>query len=197
LDAIALASLVATGKMTWPEINAALNVMIKRAVSEQLARMPRGYNGPYDAQAAYEAWQDARSNGEKEIWARYHAQCDALFAEDSGPVGKGPAAIEQVLKGERLLDAFRIARDDALADLDRRLGPAPAQPISSEGRHRRYQVAVPRFRLTVTEIELLRRLRMAGFIGSNQLTQTVGMLAAETADGIARVAGCDDQGCAE
>jgi hypothetical protein len=49
----------------------------------------------------------------------------------------------------------------------------------------------------VSEIELLRRLRMAGFIGSRQLMQVVSTLATEVTAGIARVAGCDDDELAE
>ncbi|HEY1385957.1 MAG TPA: hypothetical protein VGF43_20190 [Dongiaceae bacterium] len=196
-DALTLAWIAATGTMTWPEINVALDATIKRAVSEQLAGMAQHLDGSRDARTVHDAWQEARSNGETEIWGRYHAQCDAFFAEESAPVGKGPAAIEQVLKSEQHLAAFRSARDDALADLDRRLGPAPPQPASSGARNRPYQIAVRRFRLAVSEIELLRRLRMAGFIGSRQLMQVVSTLATEVTAGIARVAGCDDDELAE
>lgn len=69
------------------------------------------------------------------------------------------------------------------------LGPAPVQPALSQAQGRPHEIAVPRFRLTVSELELLRRLRMTGFIASPQLMQAIGALAAEIAGGIARAVG--------
>ncbi|HEY3148845.1 MAG TPA: hypothetical protein VGJ75_20955 [Dongiaceae bacterium] len=182
-DAINLSWLVAAGTMTWPDINAALDATIKRAISERLEGVRQSRPGSYEL--TYEAWQDARSNAEQEIWARYHAQCDTFFADEPDLLGTGLQAIEQVLRRERTLDGFRIARDDALAELSQRLGPPPARSSSCPARP---HIAIPPFRPTPTESELTGRMRSAGFVASAEMAGVIAKLADEIAGSIARAA---------
>jgi hypothetical protein len=188
-DAVKLASLVGTGQMTWPEINAALDARIKLAMADALDRQREQLDLPPPSSQqsdrawdAYCDWDEAKRNGEAEIWARYHAKCDAEFAGDTRFLDTGSRALEQLLDRERTLDGLRSVRDRELADLTRRLGPRPPRPTCP--------VSPPRYRLQLTPVEsdALSKLDASGFTGSADMIEAIDALAAEIADTASRVA---------
>jgi hypothetical protein len=190
-DAVELASLAGTGKMTWPEINAALDAKIKLATREVLERQrelcdpapPRQESDK--AWAAHNAWDEAKRTGEREIWARYNAKCDELFANDCGPSDTGPRSLEQLFRRERILDRFRSARDAELAELIKRLGPPPPRPAASAMHLSPGQVAMLRSQLTAPETAAIGKLNAVGFVTSGDMKAVIGMLAGEIAGSVA------------
>lgn len=190
-DAVELASLAGTGKMTWPEINAALDAKIKLATHEALQRQrelcdrapPRLESDK--AWVAHNAWNEAKRNGESEIWARYNAKCDDLFANDCGPSDTSPRSLERLFGRERILDRFRSARDAELADLIKRLGPQPPRPTASAMPLSPAQVAMLRSQLTTSESAAIGKLNAVGFVASADMRAAIGMLAGEVAASVA------------
>lgn len=171
-DAVRLAALVGSGQMTWPEVNAALDAEIKLAI----AQLHGGRRAPADPRGA---WEDARRAGEDEIWARYHAQCDAVFAADECDSWPNDRAREQVL------DRLRGERERALAALDRWLGPHPLRQQSPAPQD---SAAARRMRLTAIERDALRKLDATDFVGSALMAQAIRDLAAPLAGTIERSA---------
>jgi len=118
-DAVQLAALVGTGQMTWTEINSALDAKIKLAIARQRARP--------NALAPHEALEEARRTREDEIWACYHAKCDAVFAEDTDAASTDPWSREQLQERER---ADPRAPAERAGPDARRPGPANGSPRS-------------------------------------------------------------------
>jgi hypothetical protein len=162
-DAIKLAALVGIGRVTWQEVHAALDAMIKLAAAEaldkHLDRLP-----PHTAQRI----------AEDEIWGRYHAQCDEIFAgadaDDRSP--------EQLWRRERILNRLRSARDCDLAGARRRKSPESRSPLS----------AIPLWPLRATmawtdlspaEGAALYKLDATGFVGSAGMRAAIKSVAAE------------------
>jgi hypothetical protein len=91
------------------------------------------------------------------------------------------------LNRERILDVFRMARDDERAELMQMLGPQPARPAAFPARPMPSQVALLRSRLTAVEADAIDKLAEAGFNGSADLTDIINDLAGEIARNIADV----------
>jgi len=167
-DAVRLAALVGSGQMTWAEVNAALDARIKLAIAgalgEENDRSPD----------AHETWQAARRTAEDEIWARYHAKCDAVFANDTGTAASDPWEREQLRDRERILNRLRSERDRALAALSRRMDPPPAQPGTAVER--------TRTQLTAGERNALGKLDASGFAASPLMASAIGDLAMPLAE---------------
>ena len=193
-DAIALALLAANGHMTWRDINAALDAKVKLATAEAL-HLDRQHSGLTsaswrhydDAWSAYNEWNEAKRIGENEIWARYHAKCDAVFANDPDSSGTGLRAHEELLSRDRILDAFRMARDDEFAALAQRLGQQPARPATFPPRPMLVQIAMLRSRLTTAEADAIDKLD-AEFRESAAMREIIRDLASEIMNNIADVA---------
>jgi hypothetical protein len=165
-DAIQLAALVGTGQMTWPEVNAALEAMIKLAIVQLRAR--RGERrAPADP---HQVWENARRAGDDEIWARYHAKCDAVFADDASPDETDLWTTEAVRDRERMLDRLRGERDRALATLSCGLGPQPPRQTCTTLR-------APAMELTASERDALRKLDASGFVSSALMIDAIRDLA--------------------
>ena len=166
-DAVRLAALVGTGQMTWAEVNAALDAKIKLAI----AREPGGQ----DALDPRETWEEAKRTAEDEIWARYHAKCDAVFAEDTDAVSTDPWSREQLRDRERILERLRSERDRALAALSRRMDPqVPRREMSTA---RIEPAVIARTQLAATERDALRKLDASGFVGSQPMADAIRHLA--------------------
>lgn len=163
-DAIQLAALVGTGRMTWAEINAALDARIKLAVARQ--------RGPYRTNPQ-EAWDTARHAREDEIWARYHGKCDAVFAEDAEDAAADPWCRDALRDREWMLDRLRAERDQALAALKRGMG-APPRPAAG----------FARTQITTAESAALRKLDATGFVASAGMEDAIRRLAKPLADGV-------------
>jgi hypothetical protein len=177
-DAIRLAALVGTGRLTWTEIHAALDAKIKLAIARQRARSGDGFASC----DPHEAWEAAQRTGEDDIWARYHARCDAIFAADSTADGIERWSREHIRNNEHVLNRLRNERDRALAALSRRLGPqpprhAPASPHNPATRQ-----------LAIAERDALRKLDDSGFIGSQAMADAILELATPLAGIIERSA---------
>ncbi|MBA4096492.1 MAG: hypothetical protein C0484_06920 [Rhodospirillum sp.] len=157
-DAIQLAALVGTGQMTWPEVNAALDAKIKLAIAQL-----RG--APADPHAA---WEDARRASEDDIWARYHAKCDAVFADDATVDETDLWSTEALRAREQRLNRLRGERDRALAVLSRRLGDQPPRQTCSQP---------PAMQLTASERDAVRKLDASGFVGSASMVHAIRDLA--------------------
>jgi hypothetical protein len=155
-DAVRLAALVGSGQMTWAEVNAALDAKIKLAI----ARSAQDDRSP-DAHQVREA---ARRAGEDEVWARYHAKCDAVFANDTDAVPPDPWSCERVRDKERALNRLRNERDRALAALNRRTDPQPPCVTRLE------QPPTP---LTANERAALGKLAASGFAGSQLMMDAI------------------------
>ena len=157
-DAIALASLAAAGRVTWPAIHAALDAMMKRATLRALG------GGRLDEQRG-------RSASERAIWARYDAACARLFADEPEPADSKHRAHEALLDREQKLDVLRMARDTALAEV--------AHDHTATSSHAANAAhASP-------EEAAVDTLRAAGFAASKQLDQLIAELAREIAGGAA------------
>lgn len=156
-DAIRLAALVGTGTMTWAEVNVALDAS-KLAIARH-----RGRQDMRDP----DAWETARQAREDEIWARYHAKCDALFAEEEIDANTThPWCREALRDRERMLERLRSERDQALANLDRGMGAPP-----------RHAVSIARTQLTAVEGAALRKLEASGFVASADMEDAIQRLA--------------------
>jgi hypothetical protein len=166
-DAIQLAALVGLGQLTWPEVNAALDAEIKLAI----AQLRGGRRTPADP---HEAWEDAKRVGEDEIWARYHAKCDAVFADDATVDETDRWSTGSLRDRERALDRLRDERDRALAALSRRLGPQPPRQTCTAQRPLAMQ-------LTASERDALRKLDASGFVSSATMVDAIRDLAAPIA----------------
>jgi hypothetical protein len=165
-DAIQLAALVGTGQMTWPEVNAALDAKIKLAIVQLRAR-----HGERRAPAdPHQVWENARRAGDDEIWARYHAKCDAVFADDASPDETDLWTTEAVRDRERMLDRLRGERDRALATLSCGLGPQPPRQTCTTLR-------APAMELTASERDALRKLDANGFVSSALMIDAIRDLA--------------------
>jgi hypothetical protein len=162
-DAVRLAALVGTGRMTWAEVNAALDARIKLAAN-------RMYGGDGSADA-HDTWEATRRMAEDDIWARYHAKCDALFANDAEAAAPDPWQRQQLRGRERMLDRLRNERDRALAALSR-MGP----PVK-----RTTTVNATRTRLTAVERNALDKLEASGFAASPLMAGAIRDLAAPLA----------------
>ena len=162
-DAVQLAALVGTGQMTWPEVNAALDAEIKLAI----AQLRGGRRAPADP---HEAWEDARRTGEDDIWARYHAKCDAVFAVGRSADETDLWSTEALRDRERMLDRLRGERDRALATLSCRLGLQPPRQTCTTPR-------APAMELTASERDALRKLDASGFVSSALMADTIRDLA--------------------
>jgi hypothetical protein len=176
-DAIRLAALVGTGRMTWTEVNAALNARIKLAITRLRA-------GPGDGSARldpHEAWEQAQRSGEDEIWASYHAKCDAVFAEDSSAEGIGRWSTARMRDNELVLGRLRNERDRALAELSRRLGRQPPRQASTTSPS---SAVTARMQLASAERDALRKLDASGFIGSQSMADAILDLAVPLAGSI-------------
>jgi hypothetical protein len=174
-DAVQLAALVGTGQMTWPEVNAALDARIKLAIAQLRAR--RGeWRAPADP---HEVWEDARRAGEDEIWAHYHAKCDAVFAGDTTAGETDLRTTEALRDREHMLDRLRGERDRALAILSCRLGPQPPRQACTTPR-------APAMDLTTSERDALRKLDASGFVSSTLMVEAIRSLATPLGGGGAR-----------
>jgi hypothetical protein len=163
-DAVQLAALVGTGQMSWTEINAALDAKIKMAV---------GGDQDHRSPAPHAAWEQGRRTAEEDIWARYHAKCDAVFADDTANTKSDDLLRDR----ERRLSHLRSERDRALAALNRRMGPSPQASSATAQVH-----------LTATERNALRKLAASGFAGSAAMAEAVRDLAAPLAVCLAQFA---------
>ena len=166
-DAVTLAALAGTGRMTWPEINAALDAMIKLAAADALDRRDR-YNAPPGSDAAMRI-------AKEEIWARYHAQCDDVFANDAGPRDTGARSPEEPWRTQWILDRLRDTRDRELAALHRRLAVRPSTLIPSAIRLK------PWTELSPAERAALGTLEATGFLASEGMIEAVDNLIGEIA----------------
>src|SRR5690348_15691545 len=106
-DAINLAALVGTGQMSWQDVNIALAARIKLAAAREIRRRTESKRQWDENVGACAEWEEARRTGESEIWARYHARCDAVFADRRGPLDAGRQSIELLFSRERILDRLR------------------------------------------------------------------------------------------
>lgn len=177
-DSVRLAALVGTGQMTWTEVNAALDAKIKLAI----ARLSVGRG---ERHALPEAWEQAKRAGEDEIWARYHAKCDAVFADDKTAGETDLWSTEQLRDRERVLNRLRGERDRALAALGCRLGPQPPRQHSTA----QQTSAMPvRMHLAAIERDALRKLDASGFVDSHLMTDAIHDLAMPLAGVIERSA---------
>jgi hypothetical protein len=160
-DAVALAALVGTRRMTWPELDAALDAMIKLAAAKAFGVRSRGEAG--------------KRTIEDEIWARYHAQCDEVFAGSIGPTDSYPS--EQLWHTERILDRLRSARDRELAAARRRMHARSCATAASEIRLEQSQAAGTE--LSPAERAALDKLDATGFIASASMVATIDDLVGE------------------
>jgi hypothetical protein len=154
-DAIRLAALVGTGRMTWTEVNAALDARIKLAIARHHGRRDTGQ---------FEAWEAARQAREDDIWARYHAKCDALFAEDTETDAADPWHRDALRDRERMLERLRCERDQALTALKRGMGTPP-------------RAGSARVQVTPAESAALRKLDASGFAASAGMEEAIQGLA--------------------
>jgi hypothetical protein len=156
-DAVRLAALVGTGQMTWAELSAALDAKIKLAIGQ-------------DDRSPHEAWEAARRTAEDEIWARYHAKCDAVFAHDTAEAVANPWSREELRDRERILNRLRNERDRALEALrtPRSSGAAPSERVRAQ--------------LTAAERDALGKLNASGFAGSRLMADAIRDLAAPFAN---------------
>jgi hypothetical protein len=161
-DAVKLAALVGAGRLTWAEINAALDAMIKLAAVDAL-------DGGGDEHDASPEKNSTGRVSEDEIWARYHAQCDEVFARDGSPTNTGASSREQLWRTEQILDRLRSIRDRDLAALRRRLGSQPSQTPAL------------RVELSAPESAALRKLDAIGFVPSEGMRTAIEGLASEVA----------------
>jgi hypothetical protein len=159
-DAVALAALVGTGRMTWPELDAALDAMIKLAAGAAIGMPSSGEAGKHTV--------------EDEIWARYHAQCDEVFARSSPMDTWSP---EHLWRTERILERLRGARDRELAAVRRRLDAGPSTTAASEIRLEQSQAAWTE--LSPAERAALDKLDATGFIASAGMIATIHGLVGE------------------
>ena len=164
-DAVRLAALVGTGQMIWAEVNAALDAKIKLAIARE--SVGRGAPDPH------EAWEEAKRAAEDEIWARYHAKCDAVFADDGDAVSTDPWSREHLRDRERILERLRNERDRALAALSRRMDP-PRRELSAG---RMEPAVIARAQLAAAERDALRKLDASGFVGSQPMADAIRRLA--------------------
>lgn len=161
-DAVKVAVLVGTGRMTWPEINAALDAMIKVAAADAL-------DGMWIEDDTAPTQDPAKRISEDEIWARYHAQCDEVFVNDASPMDTGAWSREQLWRTEQILNRLRSARDRDLAALRRRLGSQPSQ------------TAMPGVGLSPAESAAMGKLNATGFVGSEGMMAAIDSLVSEIA----------------
>jgi hypothetical protein len=177
-DAVNLAALVGTGQMTWPEVNAALDAMIKLAAAEAL-------DGRGDEHHSVQAPHPAEQIAEKEIWARYHAQCDEVFASDANAAAADQRSAEELWRTERILDRLRSARDRDLAESRRRFGARLSRSISVV-QMSSLQTAMLKVQLTPPEREAIHQLDATGFVASGEMEAAIDRLASEVARGVDR-----------
>jgi hypothetical protein len=170
-DAVRLAALVGTGQLTWAEVNAALDARIKLAVIRARGGDDRR------SMDAHEVWEQARRTAEEDIWARYHARCDAIFARDTA-AHSSPQ--EQLRNRERSLSRLRSERDRALAALARRMAPPPRPTGAAR--------SAAQMQITAAERDALRKLDACGFASSPLMTDAIRDLAAPLAGSVAQSA---------
>jgi len=159
IDAVALAALVGTGRMTWPELTRALDALIKLTAADAVG----GHCAKHPARSSGDA---AKHTVEEEIWARYHAQCDEVFARSSPRDTWSP---EHLWRTERILERLRGARDRELAAVLRRLDAGPSTTAASE----------IRLELSPAENAALAKLNASGFIPSASMMAAIGNLVSE------------------
>lgn len=164
-DAIRLAALVGAGRMTWAEINAALEARIKLAIARHRSR--RDTRPP-------DGWEAARQAREDDIWARYHAKCDALFAEDADSNAADPWRRDALRERERMLERLRRERDQALTALKRGMGAPP-------------RAGIARLQVTAAESAALRKLDASGFAASAGMEEAIQRLTSPLAKGVDRI----------
>ena len=168
-DAMKLAALIGIGRMTWPEIHAALDAVIKLAVTDAT-----------DEQSDERRTSPARI-AEDEIWARYHAQCDEVFAGDVNLPDVNERSREQLWRRERILDRLRSARDCDLAASHRRMEAEPRSPLSAIT-SAPLQATTPWTDLSPAECAALYKLDATGFVGSAGMRAAIKSVAAEIPD---------------
>jgi hypothetical protein len=171
-DAVRLAVLAGTGQMSWTEINAALDAKIRLAIARKLGRQEDR------CPDRHHAWDEAKRSAEDGIWSRYHAKCDAVFANDTIETSTDPWSREELRARERILDRLRSERDRALAALSRRMVP-PSQ-VSRAG-----QLECTSAQLTAAERNALGKLNASGFAGSQLMADAIRSLAAPLAGSMA------------
>jgi hypothetical protein len=155
--------------MTWPEIHAALDAVIKLAVTDAAGEQSEE-RGASPARIA-----------EDEIWARYHAQCDEVFAGDASLPDVNERSREQLWRRERILDRLRSARDRDLAASHRRMEAEPRSPLSAIT-SAPLQATTPWTDLSPAECAALYKLDATGFVGSAGMRAAIKSVAAEIAD---------------
>jgi hypothetical protein len=170
-DAVILAALVGTGRMTWPEVNAALDAMIKLAAAEAFGEQPDEH---YTAARTRHA---VRQTVEDEIWARYHAQCDEVFANGAAASDMATQAPEQLRGTEQTLNRLRSSRDRALATL-RRQANQPFIGLESS------QAGMPWTGLSPAQAKALDKLDATGFVGSEGMIAAIAGLASEVPESL-------------
>ena len=180
-DAIQLAAVVGTGQMTWSEVNAALDAKIKLAIAQLCA----GRGERHALPDRHQAWEQARRAGKDRIWARYHAKCDAVFADDTTGDESDPWSTAQLRAREQVLNRLRGERDRALAALSCRLGPQPARQHSTA---QPTSAMSARTRPAAIERDALRKLDASGFVASHLMADAIRDLAMPLAWAIERSA---------
>ena len=160
-DAVRLAALVGTGQMTWLELNAALDGTIKLAIA-QLRGEGRAPADPH------EAWEGTKRAGEDDIWARYHAKCDAVFADGATVDETDLWSREAMRDREQVLNRLRDERDRALGALSCRLDPQPPRQTCAQP---------PAMQLTASERDAVRKLDASGFVSSALMVDAIWNLA--------------------
>ncbi len=128
-------------------------------------RTAAGARAPADPHAA---WEGARRAGEDDIWARYHAKCDAVFADDATVDETDLWSTEALRAREQRLNRLRGERDRALAALSCRLGHQPPRQTCSQP---------PAMQLTASERDAVRKLDASGFVGSASMVDAIRDLA--------------------
>ena len=118
---------------------------------------------PHDVREA------AQRAGQDDIWARYQAKCDAVFAADSTADELDRWSTEHIRHNERVLNRLRNERDRALAALSRRLGPQPPRQAPASP----HSPATRQTQLAVAERDALRKLDDSGFIGSQVMADAI------------------------
>jgi hypothetical protein len=171
-DAMKLAALVGIGRMTWQAVHAALDAMIKLAAADALDEHSDECHAP-----------SAERIAEGEIWARYHAQCDEVFAADGSAADTDERSPEQLWRRERILGRLRSARDCDLAAARRRMSTEPRSTLSAITLTP-LRATMPWTDLSPAESLALRRLDATGFLGSAGMQAAIESLAAEIADTI-------------